>query len=374
MVLRSAAPRSASRGTSSRCAATGGSRSGCPRGDARDGRHARRGRPWPSAASHAHRLARSRKCPTSQCAGVRMPARAVVAPLRRCAPGVARGSGRRRPLGPGAAGSARAGPDARAAIEIEGVGDSPPSLTVNVGRVERLRSAGAGRFVADYVPPAERHLQVAIVAASAAAPELDEHPARGSRVRDRALRPARAHPRHHRRCGVRTGDGGRVRRGTRPGRRAARRASPTSATSRSISTSPRCCTSTSRSGASMRWPTRAHDVRCAPSSSRRPARAAGAPLRVEVSEGRVGPRGDRAGSWAGTAARARSCRRREGIRRARGRAPAHGGRAGPAGGRFACAALGAEPTRGSPRTARFCCGSSRPTREGIPSRRRRRWR
>ena len=59
------------------------------------------------------------------------------------------------------------GPDARAAIEIEGVGDSPTSLTVNVGRVERLRPAGAGRFVADYVPPAERHPQVAIVAASA---------------------------------------------------------------------------------------------------------------------------------------------------------------------------------------------------------------
>lgn len=61
------------------------------------------------------------------------------------------------------------GPNARAAIEVEveGHGDAPPTLTVNVGRIERLRPAGAGRFVADYVPPAEQYPQVAIVAARA---------------------------------------------------------------------------------------------------------------------------------------------------------------------------------------------------------------
>lgn len=58
------------------------------------------------------------------------------------------------------------GPDMRAAIEIEGSGDVPPTVTVNVGRVERLRPVARGRFVAEYVPPAERHPQVAIVAAS----------------------------------------------------------------------------------------------------------------------------------------------------------------------------------------------------------------
>ena len=59
------------------------------------------------------------------------------------------------------------GPDARAAIELTGVGDAPPSVSVNVGRVEGLRATGAGRFVAEYVPPAARHPQVAIIAVSA---------------------------------------------------------------------------------------------------------------------------------------------------------------------------------------------------------------
>ena len=169
------------------------------------------------------------------------------------------------------------GPDARAAIEIEGVGDSPPSLTVNVGRVERLRPAGAGRFVADYVPPAERHPQVAIVAASAGgAWGWTSIPLVG-----RGLAVARSAP--HARIRVTIGDAAfgpvtadasgeaRVPVVAPPGARA----SPTSATSRSIST-PRCCTSTSRSGASMRRPMRAHDVPLrafvvAPSGAPRPA-------------------------------------------------------------------------------------------------------
>lgn len=59
------------------------------------------------------------------------------------------------------------GRDARATIELEGFPGAPPSVTANVGRIEGLRSAGGGRFVAEYAPPAERHPQVAIVAASA---------------------------------------------------------------------------------------------------------------------------------------------------------------------------------------------------------------
>lgn len=59
------------------------------------------------------------------------------------------------------------GPKASAVIEIEGAGASPPTVTVNVGRIERLRPAGAGRFVADYLPPPEQYPQVAIVAARA---------------------------------------------------------------------------------------------------------------------------------------------------------------------------------------------------------------
>jgi hypothetical protein len=59
------------------------------------------------------------------------------------------------------------GPEVRAAIVIEGSGEVPPAISVSVGRVERLRPAGESRFVAEYVPPAERHPQVAIVAARA---------------------------------------------------------------------------------------------------------------------------------------------------------------------------------------------------------------
>jgi hypothetical protein len=59
------------------------------------------------------------------------------------------------------------GPGARAAIELESVAGARPSVSVNIGRIEGLRPAGAGRFVAEYVPPAERHPQVAIIAASA---------------------------------------------------------------------------------------------------------------------------------------------------------------------------------------------------------------
>ncbi|WP_242341182.1 hypothetical protein [Anaeromyxobacter sp. SG66] len=59
------------------------------------------------------------------------------------------------------------GPDARAVIELAGAGDAPPRLTVNVGRVEGPRPAGAGRFVAEYVAPPEQYPQVAIVAANA---------------------------------------------------------------------------------------------------------------------------------------------------------------------------------------------------------------
>lgn len=57
--------------------------------------------------------------------------------------------------------------DARVEVEILAPGDAAPSLTVNVGRVERVRAAGSGRFVAEYLPPAEGHPQVAIIAAVA---------------------------------------------------------------------------------------------------------------------------------------------------------------------------------------------------------------
>ena len=38
-------------------------------------------------------------------------------------------------------------------------------MTASVGRIENLRPAGAGRFAAEYVPPADAHPQVAIVSA-----------------------------------------------------------------------------------------------------------------------------------------------------------------------------------------------------------------
>jgi hypothetical protein len=57
------------------------------------------------------------------------------------------------------------GTAARATIEIDAGGGGPPHVTTNVGRIENLRAVAAGRFEADYVPPREAYPQVAIVAA-----------------------------------------------------------------------------------------------------------------------------------------------------------------------------------------------------------------
>jgi hypothetical protein len=54
-----------------------------------------------------------------------------------------------------------------AALVIEGTWETPPTVTTNVGRIESLRPLGAGRFAAEYRPPAGAHPQVAIVAAVA---------------------------------------------------------------------------------------------------------------------------------------------------------------------------------------------------------------
>ncbi len=59
------------------------------------------------------------------------------------------------------------GADARATIEIEAGGDAAPQVTTNAGRIENLRAVGAGRFEADYLAPREAYPQVAIVAAIA---------------------------------------------------------------------------------------------------------------------------------------------------------------------------------------------------------------
>jgi hypothetical protein len=57
------------------------------------------------------------------------------------------------------------GTAARATIEIDAGGGGAPHVTTNVGRIENLRAVDAGRFEADYVPPREAYPQVAIVAA-----------------------------------------------------------------------------------------------------------------------------------------------------------------------------------------------------------------
>jgi hypothetical protein len=57
-------------------------------------------------------------------------------------------------------------PGARAVLRV--LAPEEPLLSVNVGRVERLRALGKGAYEAIYVPPSETHPQVAIITATAA--------------------------------------------------------------------------------------------------------------------------------------------------------------------------------------------------------------